>query len=609
MGTTSYRTYRYKGRYLSYYSWKDGHPNFVGNSLIVKIPRTREKFREWLESTRQWVEARIQAHDPKGEDMMPISWWEPNTGRVVEKDICSAETISDERPEYETHSADWLYELDLDNLIFYVKGSPIFHLEHLPPAQSGSAFEASLTWDHYGSWALNADVSREYSNINHLTAPPVDERTVQDYGRYGCTSVALDELLGLNPELTPRHAVRARFLEVCVGSLLYYYTTGRVRSMELARSRSGLSSGDFKFATSLIMIGLSSLFKDGIRSIQRRFSGHIYEEPQPDPPLEGQDYLWLQRDLCVRICTHLHDRDHLQAAVSGIVTEAMRYANPRGIVYGVAFSVFHIVIVSIHKNADRNASVTVRHTPPLVFIPSPFAKSPSTPGIDALALLALRVSFDWRVALSTYYQPPAFYQVSSLLSSQEPKPLPRNDRLNKLPLELLKQIADYLTKTSDLVSFAMTSSQGMAAAESFLRYPHIGDYPLLVVKGLSINDFSPEEEYYERSLPWWSDAEAESPGHQHLWTGAFLTIKDTHNTPLVLMFGHHFTVRTELEPLRRSWVSMPYSRVLPPCPMRRRLESWKDDILPLLLEVYPLTENDKLNGTQLGDEARQSDES
>ena len=85
----------------------------------------------------------------------------------------------------------------------------------------------------------------------------------------------------------------------------------------------------------------------------------------------------------MHLATHPDNERNMQAAVASLVAEMVkRTDNPRGIIYGVVFSIFHCVVVRI----DTQSGFTFKHSGALQFLPSFHADTPCTPGITALAM-------------------------------------------------------------------------------------------------------------------------------------------------------------------------------------------------------------------------------
>ena len=106
MGTHGYKVYRHKGRYYVYYNQCDSYPSIFGLEVLHEIPRNVSKgeFEEWLRKTREYVYAQ--------RDSQVLN--DPNDG---------SNYVSGEQPE-NTLFIEWIYEIDLDNLVFHVDSQP-----------------------------------------------------------------------------------------------------------------------------------------------------------------------------------------------------------------------------------------------------------------------------------------------------------------------------------------------------------------------------------------------------------------------------------------------------------------------------------------------------
>ena len=54
---------------------------------------------------------------------------------------------------------------------------------------------------------------------------------------------------------------------------------------------------------------------------------------------------WIHNDLCLRITTHLNDKDNLKASIGDLVHHINTTSDEVGTIYSVACSIFHCAIV------------------------------------------------------------------------------------------------------------------------------------------------------------------------------------------------------------------------------------------------------------------------
>lgn len=220
----------------------------------------------------------------------------------------------------------------------------------------------------------------------------------------------------------------------------------------------------------------------------------------------------------------------MQATVAGLVADAMKCAdNLRGIIYGVAFSIFHCVVV--HINTQNG--FTFKHSNALQFLPSFYADTPSTPGITALAHLGyhsdveviLRVAcahVDW----SHLVDLPDSLQLIKPISRMDVVmghkrgilELPGGGHIRQfLPQEIWEHIALELYDPIDLLMLAWFSVECKSTVEHVFHYSMIGQYHL--VQGLDspnkANNMGNQEDQYNKGF------------YSHLYSARFEVISNT----------------------------------------------------------------------------------
>jgi len=174
------------------------------------------------------------------------------------------------------------------------------------------------------------------------------------------------------------------------------------------------------------------------------------------------DFVWIRKDVCLRITTHLDDEDNLRASIGDLVHHINTTPDKVGTVYGVACSIFHCTIVRVDKDPH---GTSFAHTLALQFLPSFYARKMSTPGIEALSRLGCQSSgVEFLDIISVKYR----YQ-----NRQRTFTTDRGSAAEKVPVEVWTRIADFLTSPSDLVSLASISPQALSTAAALTRYPWV----------------------------------------------------------------------------------------------------------------------------------------
>src|ERR1700722_4378887 len=110
MGTRGFVVYRHRGRYFARYNHWDSYPSGLGLTVLQGIPRpdaTAEDFEKWLRVTREWLDSIL--------DRLPKEL-EDGNGEEVEVDQL---TVTSTQPTNDLF-IEWVYELDLDHLVFHV---------------------------------------------------------------------------------------------------------------------------------------------------------------------------------------------------------------------------------------------------------------------------------------------------------------------------------------------------------------------------------------------------------------------------------------------------------------------------------------------------------
>ncbi|KAH8997929.1 hypothetical protein EDB92DRAFT_2060965 [Lactarius akahatsu] len=477
MGTRGYKVYRWRGWYFVYYNHCDSYPSGLGLQFLATIPKDSKSFQGWLAEMRQHFDEIIEARDKSELD---------------EDDEDEVNTITKEVPSNDLF-IEWIYTIDLDRLVFHVDSRPLFRLDHLP---NDDQFLEWIGFDHYGHRAYTSSTPSEYRYCWNAPPPIVTDATLELYKSQAVAeSAALSDLLAVPERMSDKEAVRVQVLQAIIGNLM------RVDHIDL------------------LVQGLAQVSDHSHLSIQERsLASYLFDiaiDPQifsakQTPQCESQTQ-WRRQNLCVHLATHLDDQRNLQAAVGGLVADAMKCPdNSRGIIYGVAFSIFHCVIVRI----NTQSGFTFEHSDALQFLPSFHADTPSTPGITALARLGY--NSDVEVISRVAYAHAQVYQSIDLPNSLRfIKPITRTDvvmghergvleppgggRIGQLlPQEIWEHVALELYDPIDLLMLAWFSAECKSAAERVLRYSMIGEYRL--VRGLDspnkVDNMGDEEDEY-----------------------------------------------------------------------------------------------------------------
>lgn len=447
MGTRGYEVYRHKGRFFVMYNHCDSYPRGLGRYILSVIPKERDKFKRWLRDKRAMVDAEVKR-------------WESMTTRERGS---SRNFVSSSQPRTDVH-IEWVYELDLDNLVFHINACPVLRLHHMPPAH---IFLNCISFDHYGGVAYASNTPAQYRYNWRSSPPAVNDITLETYMHHNSSIASIHELLSIREALTNREVVRVKLLEVCVGSVITLHGTRVLRQMESLPDRESMTQRAVALAMTFVLLSLSTT----------PFSEFKFRVKIPE-----SKFWWPQSDVCVLLCTHLDYEKNLQAAISELVEHILEITDGKDIVYGVAFSVFHCAIVRVDTGAGLDGP-SVRHTPTLNFIPSYYAESPSTPGITALALLSQTIRFNHRAIMSRYLQEHDMNE--QVETFQVPS---SSGQLARLPVEILEKTAGYILDTDDLVAFAMSSQLAMLASVPSLKYPRVGRYPLFSNRLVAIKE-------------------------------------------------------------------------------------------------------------------------
>ncbi|KII94555.1 hypothetical protein PLICRDRAFT_692919 [Plicaturopsis crispa FD-325 SS-3] len=470
-----YSSYRHKGRYFVRYNHSDSHPWGLGSRLAATIPKEDPRaFNAWLENARAQLDADYEelkniggtddsddsndSNDSDDSNDSNDSDGSYDTDKIDRR----AYFVSDKQPVTDRY-IDWVWEIDLDRLVFLVCAEPFFRLDHMP---WDDVFLQCIGYDHYGHHAPIEETPSEYRY--NWTAPPpsVEDAALEVYVAHKRNETSAATLLSAvdGDVLSDDECVHTQLLEVLVGNIMKAPAVGHsVRLTENVARPEELTQDIRDFAVLLPCLALLP---------------SIFPYPDLKRP-ENVDAIWLRRDVVLRVTTHLDDERNMQAGIAALVSAIMSTTEGEGIVYGVVFSIFHCVLVRV----DMNAGGSFDHTPALQFLPSFYAKSPSTPGITALARLGFRYDPDIveRTAQWLHHKG-ASTSLDLSVSSLAPfkiSPAPDITALDRLPMEILEQIVGHIsTRSADLLKLAQLSERCKSFAAMQLRAPFISDLQL-----------------------------------------------------------------------------------------------------------------------------------
>ncbi|KZO92082.1 hypothetical protein CALVIDRAFT_541280 [Calocera viscosa TUFC12733] len=516
MGTRGYRVYRYKRWFFVHYNHWDSYPSGLGLEMLRSIPTDPEVFDEWLASWKQQLESELVQNDLDDED-------EDGAGDD-EGDYC----ITRKQPMNDLF-IEWIYELDFDNLIFHVDSQPMFKLNCMP---SEDIFEACIGFDSYGRRAPSANTPAQHRySLPRLTMMNDGKAMLKNDLELHPLPVELKpqlpihELLDTTEELSARDTLRESFLQTLIGAYLRSPQGGSYVSWLSSYSRRN---------------DIPNELREGAYDILRSAFAP-YVSPRPFYPPDLLALLWLRTDTFLWITTDLSSPLSVQNAVESSLRELedLVKGSTR---FGLVFSFGHVVVVRVEVGGGGEMSYV--HTGALRFLPDPYAITPRTPGITAVARLATRANPNFMV------------QVSNHTFSQR-SPLNFQDIVSqRFPREIWTAIADHVYLPQDLLSLGCSSQQCRLVVADVLRNVQLSSLRLLQPlitdwteaqepSQLEIHG-APDVDLFEYVLSYLkSHDKDESNGKLKLYHAAFLA-SDAQGLKVV-----HFATRAFLSPLFR----------------------------------------------------------
>jgi hypothetical protein len=437
MDTRGYKVYRHKGRYYAYYNHSNSNPSGLGLKVLHRIPRdvSKEGFEKWVRDTREYV-------------------YEQRDSPVLNNPEDSINYVSDKQPENDDYFIDWIYEIDLDNLVFHVDNQPLFRLDNMPP---DDIFLESILFDHFGHRALYEHTPAQYRYDWRAPPPSPLPESVAAYNscHIRSSTSSVHDLLDVPVALSSIERVRIALVQLLVTKCMTEIGVGHdVRVLENVPDRDDIPQSMFQLALSLVNFAVGP--------------------PIPSLPCTPYgntcDSIWIRKDVCLRITTHLDDEDNLRASIGDLVHHINTTPDKEGTIYGIACSIFHCAIVRVDKD---ELGTSFAHTPALQFLPSFYARTMFTPGIEALSRLGCQASgVDLLNAISDAYNLPRFIHERLLVTDSVAA---------KVPVEVWTRIGGFLTSPADLATLASVSPQAMSAAVDLTRYPWVKEFHLVDV--------------------------------------------------------------------------------------------------------------------------------
>ncbi|KAI0083418.1 hypothetical protein BDY19DRAFT_1032302, partial [Irpex rosettiformis] len=190
-------------------------------------------------------------------------------------------------------------------------------------------------------------------------------------------------------------------------------------------------------------------------------------------------FWWIHTHICLYMALHIHDPDNASAAIATLVKHIKSKLKRPLVVYGVVSDFYHCIIMRV---SNKKGAYVVSRTATLDFIPTLYAKNPSTPGITTLVRLGnINVPDDtWffytglrRMWWSNpgghiHDQPPPSSSLFLTVASTK-----RISTISDLPLELITEIGTYLSTCLDLNALAVLCKHTISACVPLLRFPQL----------------------------------------------------------------------------------------------------------------------------------------
>ncbi|KDQ57275.1 hypothetical protein JAAARDRAFT_58740 [Jaapia argillacea MUCL 33604] len=333
--------------------------------------------------------------------------------------------------------------IDLDTFSFRIAQYPVFDIRHMPSTVRASDGDISdlqrcLGLNNYGHLSWNADTPQTCRASWLPSAPPLPAGFLQPYDQIfsAASVVSPHDILRDHRWPSPDEQVRVAVLEflvgVCMAKKDWFFKYLRAL-LEPAESPRFLD-----LATSLVEMASQVRYDLG----RQRYDSLI--SFSPGFGIAPFDPAWPRPNVCVHYTKHLDEPAHLKAALVKVFHLARsRYSG--GLLWGIAFSITHCVIVRIDLADVTNCT----HTAALPFLPSWHASSLCTEGITALGRL--------------FHIPPR--PVCPPVSPDSNL----ESLFSKLPVELIRRIAEDVEGIQDLWNLAHAIPQFPQIVQPYLR--------------------------------------------------------------------------------------------------------------------------------------------
>ncbi|KAL0574170.1 hypothetical protein V5O48_007779 [Marasmius crinis-equi] len=442
MVTTGLEIYRYRNVKVAYFAGSSAYPSWLGLKIVRSIPRPcdgegwEERFQEWLETERQRVEDLIQrlppdAFDGDGPLELEVDCDDPQYECRTINYFVRCDYLSDS-------VINQIYEVDLDNVCFTYQNYPVYNLDNIP---SDDIFLAELkagneTWGYYP----------EHGYVHKIVPYPSEEdpAILQEYDQSCKGTLTACEVLGVSENQSNVQELRTRWAEFLVGSHhrenCREYTEVKLENNAAQYARDAILPSTYKKLLCLI----NELFRPYAYpeypvKVHYDFRKHKLRQ------LGDSDVYVVRTDTVATIHNHLNNPLALRTGTYNLFKTVMdNWTTGERFVYGLLFTGLRCVLVRI----DRKESMFV-HSDVIPFFFPEYEPGTSTPGITAVARLAGRVDVEYFDKLEFYSD-----RVDSDLNLFFPCYAMKSSLFDKLPTEILQEIASHITRIDSLAIFA-----------------------------------------------------------------------------------------------------------------------------------------------------------
>ncbi|KAA1477256.1 hypothetical protein DENSPDRAFT_875157 [Dentipellis sp. KUC8613] len=430
-------------------------------TVKVASPPPNDPYAKWARATRAWLENLLAQHSHHVGKR-------PLETEHAGFSICAARVL----PRPHAHA----FEAALDARTFYVDGMPLFRLDRMPPR---AALAQYVGRDAYGHVACARGTPLRFRYAWKVPPPPAAPRALRMYQRLFHDSGTqeahrvLDMPAGRT--VTHRDAARVRMLEVLVGNLV-----ADAEHARLLRAQEKVPAPeDIPPPLAALLYGFVFVAAYPMAYCTSAYS--VHKDIDIGDPEKLQ---WPRSNLCALVWTHLDDDHSLRVGVARLAQEVLQAETQDGelLVHGVLISGPHIVIVRISRGKSKikgapstsgSLTTSCTHTPPLPFLPSWYANSPSTPGLAALARLCARPDADALPKLLRLSFPRGITTARYLLPGNGGFLLGKANRLARLPCAVLANIRAFLPDLCAQVTFAHLCVQTAELARGALDVPTV----------------------------------------------------------------------------------------------------------------------------------------